>query len=56
VHGTTAVAMYNVKAVRSTIYSPKYCSIAGGLGLTRMMQSNNVTTKPLTLWVICAAT
>ena len=56
VRGTTAVQMYNVKAARSMIYSLKYCSITGGLDLTRMMQSNNVTTKLLTLWVICAAT
>jgi len=56
VRGSTAVKTYKLKAVHSTTYLHKYCSITLGLSLTLMTGINNVTTKPLTLCSICATT
>jgi len=54
--GTTAVETYSLKAVHSTTYLHKYCSIQLGLNSTRMTGINCDTTKPLTLCSICAGT
>jgi len=54
--GTTAVQSYNVTIVRSTTYSFTQRSTQAGLNSTVMTWINNVTTKPLTLCIICATT